>query len=159
LTAADADLPGRSLLPLVDEPDHDRVAFSEYHAIFSTAGQFMLRDARYKYVRFVDHPPQLFDMLADPDETTDLAADLASAPVLPRMEAELRRICDPEAVDARARADQRRRVDAAGGPKAVKAAGVKIPFTPAPTGFQADWRARTADESLQHADDVATRGW
>ena len=50
----------------------------------------MLRDTRHKYVRFVDCPPQLFDMLADPDETTDLATDPASAPVLERMEAEKR---------------------------------------------------------------------
>lgn len=159
LAPADADLPGRSLLALANEPDHGRVAFSEYHAIFSTGGQFMLRDDRYKYVRFVDYPPQLFDMIADPDETTDLAADPSSAPVLERMEVELRRICDPEDVDVRAKADQRRRVDAAGGLEAVKAAGVKIPFTPAPPGFKADWRDRAAVESLQHADDVATRGW
>lgn len=158
LSAADAGLPGRSLLQLANEPDHDRLAFSEYHAIFSSGAQFMLRDGRHKYVRYADYPPQLFDMLADPDETTDLAADPSAARVLTRMEAELRRICDPDEVDRRAKADQRRRVEAAGGKEAVIAGGVKIPFTPAPKELD-DWASRAAAESLQHTDDVAKRGW
>jgi hypothetical protein len=44
------------------------------------------------------------------------------------------------------------------GPETVKAAGVRISFTPAPTDLD-DWRGRAAAESLQHADDVASRGW
>jgi hypothetical protein len=39
-------------------------------------------------------------------------------------------------VDGRARADQRRRLDAAGGAAAVLAEGVKIPYTPAPAAFE-----------------------
>ncbi len=50
-------------------------------------------------------------------------------------ERELRAVCDPDEVDRRARADQRRRIAAAGGVEAVLAAGVKIPYTPAPDEF------------------------
>jgi hypothetical protein len=38
-------------------------------------------------------------------------------------------------VDRRARGDQRRRLDAAGGDAAVLAGGVKIPYTPTPDQF------------------------
>jgi choline-sulfatase len=133
LTPEDADLPGRSLLQLANEPDQPRVAFSEYHAIFSSGGIFMLRDERYKYVHYVDYPPQLFDLVADPSETIDLATDPTNAALVASFERRLRAICDPDEVDGRARASQRARIDAAGGPEAIKAAGVRIPYTPAPT--------------------------
>jgi len=135
LDSADRDLPGRSLLRLANEPDQPRAVFSEYHAIFSSRAMYMLRDERYKYVHHVDAPPQLFDMATDPNEVVDLASDPAYADVLAEREQALRAICDPEAVDRRARADQRRRVDAAGGVEVVRAGGVKIPYTPAPKGF------------------------
>ena len=38
-------------------------------------------------------------------------------------------------VDRRAHADQRRKIDAAGGKEAIIAGGVKIPYTPAPQQF------------------------
>jgi choline-sulfatase len=135
LAPEDTDLPGASLLRLAQDDDHDRTVFSEYHAIFSTGGIFMVRDAQYKYVYYVDAPPQLFDMRADPQEIHNLADDPAYANVLKACDLKLRAICDPEEVDRRAKADQRRRVDAAGGPAAVLAGGVKIPYTPAPDAF------------------------
>jgi choline-sulfatase len=131
----DRDLPGRSLWALAREDARPRTAFSEYHAIFSPSGIFMLRTARYKYVHYVGYPAQLFDLVADPEETRDLGADRAHAETRAACEAELRAICDPEAVDRRARANQRRRLDAAGGADAVLGAGVKIPYTPAPAEF------------------------
>ena len=95
----------------------------------------MVRNARYKYVHYVGYPPQLFDLVADPEETRDLAADQTHADARAMCERELRAICDPEGVDRRARADQRRRLEAAGGADAVLGAGVKIPYTPAPAEF------------------------
>ncbi len=145
----DAELPGASLFTLAGEDDRPRTVFSEYHASASPSGIFMLRNARYKYVEYVGHRPQLFDMQADPDETRDLGQDPACAEVRAACARELRGICDPEEVDRRARADQRRRVDAAGGPEAVIKAGVKVPYTPAPDEFdpapvEARERARSA---------------
>jgi choline-sulfatase len=133
--AEDADLPGESLFRLAREADRPRTAFSEYHAIFSPSGIFMIRNARYKYVHYVGHPPMLFDLSADPDETRDLAGDPNHADALAACERELRSIADPEAVDRRARADQQRRIQAAGGVEALLAQGVKIPYSPAPVEF------------------------
>ena len=79
---------------------------------------------------------QLFDMLGDPDETRDLGEDPAYADVRAACERELRSICDPAATDARAKADQRRRIEAAGGVEAILTQGVKIPYTPAPEQFE-----------------------
>lgn len=135
LAPEDADLPGASLLRFAQGEYEPRAVFSEYHAIFSPSGIFMIRNARYKYVHYVGYPPQLFDLLADPDETRDLAGDPAHAGVLAACEGELRSIVDPEAVDARARADQRRRMEAVGGPQAIIEGGVKIPYTPTPAEF------------------------
>jgi choline-sulfatase len=81
-------------------------------------------------------PPQLFDMEADRYETHDLAGAANFAALLDECEARLREVCDPEATDARAKASQHARVMEHGGPEAVLAAGVKIPYTPAPDQFE-----------------------
>ncbi len=134
-TPEDADLPGESLFRLAQEADKPRTAFSEYHAIFSPSGVFMIRNARYKYIHYLGYPPQLFDLVADPDEIRDLAGDPQHADALAACERELRSFVDPEAVDQRAKADQRRRIEAGGGPEAILAQGVKIPYSPAPGEF------------------------
>jgi choline-sulfatase len=133
----DADLPAASLWELAgEEGRRSRTVFSEYHASQSPSGTFMVRGDRYKYVHYVGYPPQLFDLEADPDETRDLGRDPGYAAVRQACERELRAICDPEAVDARARADQRRRVEAVGGKEAIVGGGVKFTHSPPPTEFQ-----------------------
>jgi choline-sulfatase len=134
-SAEDRGLPGESLWRLAREPDRLRDAFSEYHAVYSPSGVFMLRSGRYKYVHYVNDPPQLFDLEADPDEMRDLGADPAHVDTRADLEARLRRIVDPEEVDRRARAAQRRRIDAAGGAERIVALGDRIPYTPAPEAF------------------------
>lgn len=136
LTPEDADLPGESLWAIARAADRDRIVFSEYHAVYSPTGLFMIRDARYKYVYYADgYPPQLFDLVADPNEEHDLADDPRYADVRARCHQHLAAICDPEAVDRRAKADQQRRIEAGGGVDAIRAGGVKIPYTPAPVEF------------------------
>lgn len=135
LAPEDSDLPGESLLRLAVEDGRSRTAFSEYHAMYSPSGIFMVRTERYKYVHYVGHPPQLFDLLADPDETLDLGLATEYAEVRAACERELRSIVDPEAVDRRARADQRRRIEAIGGVEAILARGDRVPYTPAPGEF------------------------
>lgn len=132
LNPEDRHLPGRSLLQIANEPDDPgRVAYSEFHAAASNTGGFMLRKGRWKYVRYVGYPAQLFDLEADPDELDDLGADPAHRVTREMLECELRRICDPEDVDARARRDQALRLAAAGGRDAVVARGA-FGYTPAP---------------------------
>ncbi|MEM8663290.1 MAG: sulfatase-like hydrolase/transferase, partial [Pseudomonadota bacterium] len=126
--ADDADLPGRSLL---GDLDADRTAFSEYHAVASITGIFMVRFGRYKYVHYVDHRPQLFDLDADPFEARDLALEPGNEATLREGERRLRAICDPDAVSARAFADQEARIQALGGTEVVLNSG-SFPYTPAP---------------------------
>ncbi len=127
----DADLPGRSLFEIADGADPDRAVFSEYHAAGAVAANYMLRDGRYKLVAFVGMEPELFDLETDPDETRNLARDPAHAEVRGRLEALLRAICDPEAADARARADQAATLARHGGREAVLKRG-DFGYSPAP---------------------------
>ncbi len=129
--AIDHGLPGQSLLELArDEPDH-RTVFSEYHAVGSSAGTFMIRRDQFKLVYFVGMEPELFDVESDPEETQNLAGDPAYADVLSRLESELRAICDPEDVDRRARSDQRAKIDEHGGRDAILKRG-DFGYSPAP---------------------------
>lgn len=118
-TAEERTFPGRSLWQIARSPDQDRTVLSEYHAFASRAGMFMLRNRQYKYIHYVGERPQLFDLLADPEERCDLAQDEAFRDVVQAFERELRAMLDPETVDARAKADQAARVDAYGGVEAV----------------------------------------
>lgn len=105
--AAAQGIPGRSLRLMANAPDDPaRPGFSEYHAVGSPSGAYMLVRGRYKYHHYVGFTPELFDLEADPGEARDLASDPAHAHVLRDMEAELRRLLDPEAVDRLAKADQ-----------------------------------------------------
>ncbi len=127
-------LPGRSLFEIAAEAeDAARPVFSEYHAMGSASGAYMVRQGRYKYIHYVGFPPELFDMIDDPEETKDIAADPALASTLADFEAKLRAILDPIATDARAKADQKALVERHGGPEAVtrRAAGAKN-FTEVP---------------------------
>ena len=106
---------GRSLLPLARgdrEPDPERAVFSEYHAHGTSHGMFMIRQGRYKYVHYPENPPQLFDLEADPREVENLADEPDHADVRARLDARLREYVDPEAVDRRARREQRERLEA-----------------------------------------------
>lgn len=114
------DSPGRSLFRIAAEPaDPARVVFSEYHAVGSDTAAYMLRDGRWKYHHYVRHRPELFDLHTDPGETTDLAGDPAHAAVVARMDAALRAICDPDAMDREAKRDQSALVTRLGGADAV----------------------------------------
>jgi choline-sulfatase len=131
---ADADLPGESLWALAQAPDRERTVFSEYHAVGSRHAAYMLRDARYKYVHYVNDPPQLFDLAGDPQELLDLAALPEQRERLADFEARLRSLLDPEAIDALAKAEQRARVEAFGGAEALRRRGA---FTNSPTPDEA----------------------
>ena len=109
---ADPAMAGRSLLA---PPDPARAVLSEYHAVGAPSAAFMVRKGAWKYHHYIGYPPELFDLAADPEETRNLADDPAHASVLAEMRGELRKLCDPDAVDARVRADQAMLVDRFGG--------------------------------------------
>ena len=73
----------------------------------------------------------LFDLENDPHERTDLGRDPAYAATIAECEAALRRVVDPDAVDARARADQAKKIEEHGGRDAVLGAGT-FRYSPPP---------------------------
>jgi choline-sulfatase len=127
-----ADRPGRSLLEVAASPaEPERVIFSEYHAAGSNTAGFMVRKGRWKFHYYVRFQPELFDLETDPEELIDLAGDPAYVHVLREMEAQLRRICDPESVDALAKQDQHDMIERLGGPEIASMMG-SGGATPAP---------------------------
>ena len=113
------------------------MVLSEYHAAGSHEAIFMLQDTRYKYVRCVTYPSQLFDRQNDPEELRDVIADPAYAPVVKRMEEALLARLDPAKVDARAKRHQAEVLAAAGGWDFAWKRG-DLPFSP-PPGVAASW--------------------
>ena len=91
----------------------------------------MLKKGRWKYHHYVGFPPELFDLETDPEETDNRAADPTCSDTLAMMQAELRGICDPEATDAQAFADQAALIDKLGGREAALQLGAQG-ATPAP---------------------------
>jgi choline-sulfatase len=91
----------------------------------------MLRHGRFKYCHYVDHPPQLFDLRADPEELHDLAGQSEHLADLQACEQALRALLDPDAVDKRAKQRQQELLAGQGGREAALARG-DLGFTPAP---------------------------
>ncbi len=119
----DRDLPGSSLFEVARGAAARRTILSEYHATGAATGAFMIRKGPFKYVHYAGMPPQLFDLDADPQETRDLATDPGYRGLVAQCEAELRRVVDPDAADALAKADQGARIAAFGGREAILARG------------------------------------
>lgn len=133
---ADRDIGGESLWPVLAGARRSRAVFAEYHAAGSRAGMFMLRERNEKLIYHVGAPPQLFDLAADPEERRDLAPTPAGAVRAAELTQALRRICDPEAVDRRVKADQRAKAAFWGGNAAILKEGLLV-YTP-PPGVKAE---------------------
>ncbi len=131
LADEDADLPGVSLWPAVAGRETDRLAFAEFHAQSSKTAGYLLRDGKDKLVYHVNMPRQRFDLESDPEETNDLALDGGADPTADALEAKLRAMLDPEAVNRRAMADQLAHADRHGGVDAVRDRGT-FSYTPVP---------------------------
>jgi choline-sulfatase len=88
--------------PLQTMPQNDvrRVVFAEYQGGGTRASAFLIRQGRWKLLHNCAAPHQLFDLEADPEEVTNLAARRPE--VVRKLEGELRKICSPEQENARA---------------------------------------------------------
>jgi choline-sulfatase len=131
LASEDADLPGVSLWPAVGGQETDRLGFAEFHAQSSKTAGYLLRDGKDKLVYHVNMPRQHFDLEADPQETNDLAISGGADATADALEAKLREMLDPEAVNQRAMADQLAHADRHGGVDAVRDRGT-FSYTPVP---------------------------
>ncbi|MBN3803705.1 sulfatase-like hydrolase/transferase [Paraburkholderia sp. Ac-20336] len=127
---SEADLPGQSLFD-VWKMENGRTAFAEFHGMGSKTAAYMLRDDQYKYIYYVGYPAQLFDLTFDPEEKHDLAALPEQRERLIAFEKKLRTYCDPEAVDAKAKAVQKALLIQHGGREKVLEKG-DFSFSPAP---------------------------
>jgi len=107
------DLDGTDLSEAVasgHEPDRGPVFCDNLVERWGPGTEFrMVRDGSYKYVGFRDAPELLFDLSADPLETTNLAAsaDDEHAAALERLRSLVRDTMDFEAAERERRADQR----------------------------------------------------
>jgi choline-sulfatase len=125
-------MPGASLWQIAAAADRPaRTVFSEYHAAGSLSAAYMLRDGRWKYIHYTGFAPELFDLQTDPEELHDRAADPACASVCAMFEQLLRGWCDPQAVDALAKADQAALIERHGGAQRILARGGSS-YTPIP---------------------------
>ena len=119
-TDEDETVGGESLREIAGRPfDPERTVFSEYHAVASPSGAFMVRRGRYKFIYYADFPPEFFDLVEDPEETTNRAADSHYAEIVAEYESLLRSICDPEKIDRNAKDDQNELTARFGGPDAA----------------------------------------
>ncbi|PUB14324.1 sulfatase-like hydrolase/transferase [Yoonia sediminilitoris] len=117
---AASNRPGSSLLEIAcRDDDADRAVFSEYHAMGSISGAFMLRKGKWKLIYYVGLLPELYDLTTDPEELFNLGQAAEYATVRAELEKELRLICDPEQIDAQAKAAQRKIIEQHGGVDAV----------------------------------------
>ena len=105
-----APLDGRSLLPLMQDAAEDEgEVFAEYCAEGVGHPLFMIRRGRFKFIHCEIDPPQLFDVVADPRERTNLADDPAHAERLAAFETEARARWDSEKIRQDVIATQKRR--------------------------------------------------
>ena len=128
-TALGITAPETSGQDLLAPPQPDRTVISEYHDGGCPVGMTMVRWGDWKYVHYAQgHPPQLFDLNTDPDEETDLSQTRPE--IMDDARRRMAEILDPEAVDARAHADQAALVERLGGRDALLAME-QWNFTPA----------------------------
>ena len=105
-------LDGRSLRPLLEGAKGDPEggeAIGEYCAEIATHPLLMIRRGRWKYIHCDVDPPQMFDVVADPLERENLAADPAHAERASAFAAEVAARWDGAKLRADVIASQRRR--------------------------------------------------
>lgn len=92
----------------------------------------MLRCGDYKYIYYVGYKPQLFCVASDPMERNDLIDDPAYSETAARLDAQLRQICDPEAVNDMIKENQEKILSEHGGRESVLATFEPVLFSPTP---------------------------
>lgn len=85
------DLEGRSLAPLLKEPDRDRTVLMTYQR-----GNHAVRSKRWRYIRYADGTEELYDHSLDPNEHQNLAHLPRYDAVKSRLAAQLPRLDAPE---------------------------------------------------------------
>lgn len=82
------ELPGRSLVPLLENPDDmwiDRAVFSDYACVGTRVPMRMVRRGRWKACFAGGFPPNLFDLDRDPCEWRDMGQSMDRADIIQEM--------------------------------------------------------------------------
>lgn len=99
--AAVEPMEGRDLAPaLSGDAGPDDVALAEVMSDGLTAPVFMVRRGRHKLIWGDEHPAQLYDVVSDPDEVSDLATDPAHIETREALMREILSIWDPSALQS-----------------------------------------------------------
>jgi choline-sulfatase len=102
-------LEGRSLLPALAAGEAHDEALGEYYGEGSVAPMFMIRRGRWKFVTTQGDPPQLYDLVLDPHERDNRAADPGCVELLAALLDEAAARWDSTALRERVLESQRRR--------------------------------------------------
>lgn len=108
-----------------DVADESRIVFSEYHAAGAVSGVYMLRKGPWKLIHYVGFEDELFHLGDDPEELVNLAGDAGHSDTLAALHKELRNICDPDAMNDQAFADQAALIEFHGGLEAAMKLGAQ----------------------------------
>lgn len=100
---------GHSLVPAMRGEEYGFPVLMEYAAEGSQAPLVAIRKGSHKFVHCAIDPPQLFDLVADPLERDNLAADHANRELVESFMAKVTARWDLEAFDAAVRESQARR--------------------------------------------------
>ena len=103
---------GESLRPLMlgNEQNWKDFAFSEYLAHGVARPMAMLRRGRYKFNYSLGNPPELYDLLEDPNEFHNLASDRTHRPIIAELQAQLLSHWDAVNLEQRVRQSQKERL-------------------------------------------------
>ena len=114
LTEADADLRGRSLLPVArgdKDAEVEGVVLSQYHGHGVRNGWFLVRKGDLKLIHYHGYGHEMYDVVQDPDELRDLARDPDAHRDLATLDGLVHEMVDPEVADTTAKADQAIRLE------------------------------------------------
>lgn len=130
----EGERPGKCLYDIAArDAEPERVIFSEYHAVGAVSGAYMLRKGRWKLIHYHGFAPELFDLEADPEETTNRSLDPTCAETLADLYAALNAICDPSEMNDLAFADQDAMIAGYGGIKVATNMGAPAATPPPET--------------------------
>ncbi|KAA3622537.1 MAG: choline-sulfatase [Proteobacteria bacterium] len=105
-----SEMDGVSLRPAIEGEALEHEVVADYLAIGPCVPCRMIRKGNYKYLYTHGHDEQLFDLDDDPRETKNLADDSACQAVKQELKRALFARWNPEHVDGRVKASQRRRI-------------------------------------------------
>jgi choline-sulfatase len=129
---------GKSVIPMIEgQRDPERVVFSELHCEGVNTTCFMVRQGDFKYIHVTGHTPQLYNLVDDPKEWSNLVGDPEHAEVERRMHELLMASFDPEQIEQDVQESMARRRLIR---RAMKITGTKWDYQPFFDATEQYWR-------------------